>query len=60
VRSSTPALDRIADRYGSAAVTTADLVKADDRPEDDEEVRRALGASRLDADAANRGKKKRD
>jgi DNA polymerase-4 len=48
------ALDRIALRFGSAAVTTADLVKADDRSDEDEEVRRELGASRLDADAAKK------
>jgi DNA polymerase-4 len=44
------ALDRIADRFGSAAITTADLVGADDRmEEDDDEARRRIDASKLDA-----------
>ncbi len=48
------ALDRIADRFGSRAVTTADLVERGAAPDDDEEDRRALGASRLDAEAARK------
>jgi DNA polymerase-4 len=48
------ALDKIAQRYGTQAVTTADLAKQDDREDDEEEDRRALGASRLDADAARK------
>jgi DNA polymerase-4 len=40
-------LDRIVARYGSKAVTTADLVE--DAPSDDDDVRREMGASRLDA-----------
>ena len=46
------ALDRIADRFGSRAVTTADLSQQEDRSDREEEDRRALGASRLDADVA--------
>ncbi len=44
------ALDRIAEKYGNAAVLPADL--AGDREEEDED-RRATGASRLDAKAAH-------
>ncbi|MHB8878364.1 MAG: DNA polymerase IV [Myxococcaceae bacterium] len=49
------ALDRIADKYGRAAVITADL--AGDTPEDDEEddARRSVGASRVDAKKAPSG-----
>lgn len=47
------ALDRIADRYGSRAIITADL--ADNSWSDDEEDdRRAVGASRIDADVASK------
>jgi DNA polymerase-4 len=47
------ALDRIAARYGSRAVTTADLVG--DAPSDEDELRRGVGASRLDAPPLKRG-----
>lgn len=47
------ALDRIAERYGSKAVTTADLVG--DAPSDEDELRRGIGASRLDAPPPKRG-----
>ncbi len=40
------ALDRIAERFGTTAVTTADLVETE--PEGEEDARRAIGASRLD------------
>ncbi|MBI5542503.1 MAG: DNA polymerase IV [Deltaproteobacteria bacterium] len=46
------ALDRIVERFGSQAVTTADLARQETRPDEEEEDRRALGASRLDADVA--------
>jgi len=48
------ALDRIALKFGTQAVTTADLAEQDDRADDEEEDRRSIGASRLDADAAKR------
>ncbi|MGC4114973.1 MAG: DNA polymerase IV [Myxococcales bacterium] len=48
------ALDKIARKYGTQAVTTADLARQDDRADDEEEDRRSLGASRLDADAAKK------
>lgn len=47
------ALDRIAERYGSKAVTTGDLVG--DTPSDEDELRRGIGASRLDAPPPKRG-----
>ncbi len=48
------ALDRIAERYGSKAVTTADLV-GDTPSEEEDELRRGTGASRLDAPWPKRG-----
>ena len=47
------ALDRIAERYGSKAVTTADLVE--EAPSDDDDLRHGVGASRLDAVPPKRG-----
>jgi DNA polymerase-4 len=41
-------LDRIAEKFGSAAITTADL--AGKESPDEDEVRQGTGASRLDAD----------
>ena len=49
------ALDKIAKKYGTAAVTTADLADQETRLDDgEEEDRRAIGASRIDADAARK------
>jgi DNA polymerase-4 len=48
------ALDRIAEKYGTRAVTTADLAKEDDRADAEEEGRRSLGASRMDADVSKK------
>ena len=49
------ALDKIAERYGTKAVTTADLVKGE--PEDDPDPEsRAAGASRLDPSSRKPGR----